>query len=206
MLVETYLVVRRCHESPVLITECNRVDGAQVIVVVLRWVRARPRVVLQDALIAHSREELTRRCWVDADNVRCRSRAEPGHASASFGVPLLDLPVVRPREEHLAADIEIDVCDCLCVAGVRPQELSLVIDVVQPDLCVRTCTQQQMSRVREEFGLRYGFARSRDFPAVYLLLRHEVLPVLHRQLSPQVNVPQILRYMHISPALVIKLL
>ncbi len=196
------LVVRGGDEAAVGVDEGDGVDGAEVVVVLLRE-RAGAGVELDDLLVRHAREELVRvrGGWVEANDVRDLARAEAGGAFAVFGVPQLHLPVVGGGEEVAAGGVEGGVADGFAVARVGAQQVALVVDVPELDFAVGRGGEEEVAGVGEEAQGGDGFGVR--FPGVDVFLRDVVL--LRAGFLPEVDV-EILGYVHVRSPLVVELL
>lgn len=127
------LVVRGRHEPAVVVHECDGVDRAQMLVVLLRDI-AGLRIVLDDLLVgaADQKGALLARFRVERHAVRDLAEVEGPDALARLGVPQLDKAVVTRTQKLAAVVIEGQVAHGLAVAMDGAQQTAVVVYV--PDL------------------------------------------------------------------------
>lgn len=107
-------VVGRRNKTTVVVHKGDRVDGSQMVVVVLRALPG-ACVELNNLLVGHTSQKLVRmlRIGVEADNVRYLARRESADALAVLRVPKLDVPIEGRCEEGFPRGIERSICDGL---------------------------------------------------------------------------------------------
>lgn len=152
-LPDTHRLVVRCtDEASVLVDKGNRVDRAQMLVVLLNDV-PRVGVKLVDFLVGTSSEEnmLLVRVRVEADTVRdLVVGRESRNAFARFRVPQLDHLIITRRQKPSSIIVESNVSDTFRVAVESPQAAAVVVNVPQLDFAVHTCGEQQVAAVGEK--------------------------------------------------------
>ena len=136
---------------------------------------------------------------VELDDVRSLAGGELRDAGAGLGIPQLHHAIVGSGEELGTAVVEADVGDGLGMAGVRAQQLPLVIDVPYLDGVVGAGGEKQVAGVGEE-------AQGGDslsvvvLPGVYQLLGDEVGDAAN--LLAQIDI-EVLGNVHVGAPLVI---
>ena len=139
------LVVRGRDEAAGRVTEGERVDWAEVVVVFLdegavgggrgRGVVsgiADARVELDDLLVGHASQKLVPErvlARIEPNHVRRLPRRVAAQTGPCLGVPEFHLPVVGCGEEASAVAVHRDIVDGLGMAVIRPEQFPLVVDV-----------------------------------------------------------------------------
>jgi hypothetical protein len=110
------------------VTECNRVDRAQVMIVFLDHL-ATSCVILHNLLVGHTSQELVRHAWIDTNHMRRLSSSELVETFSSLRIPHLHIAIVTGRNEFCSVRGKIDVVHRLGMPRKCPQKLSLVVYV-----------------------------------------------------------------------------